>query len=92
MNGVDSVRDRVMGALLGGVIGDALGSRIESLRAPLAPDQEIQPGPVTDDTQLTFATLRAVSRAGADPAAIATEMLADFRARRLSGLGETMRP
>ena len=80
--------DRVLGALLGGAIGDALGAGVENAgRVP--PDVELVPRAVTDDTQLTFATLRAVARAGADPQAIAAEMLVDFRAGRLTGLGSS---
>jgi ADP-ribosyl-[dinitrogen reductase] hydrolase len=69
--------DAVLGCLLGGAIGDAVGGVTERGEASLS-----------DDTQLTLATCEAICETGrADPASIAASFVRWFRARRLSGLG-----
>ena len=71
--------DAVLGCLLGGAIGDALGGIGERGRSSLS-----------DDTQLTLATCEAVCEAGGfDPAALARAFVRWFRERRLSGLGSS---
>ncbi len=83
------VRDRILGCIVGGAIGDAAGSAYEGW--PEAANLNIAPDScwnLTDDTQLTLATCEAIaSTSGAEPAAIADSFLRWFRARRLSGLG-----
>lgn len=78
--------DRLRACLLGGALGDAVGSRHEgaaSVGVPLAPHQ------ITDDTQLTLATCDALIRARGtvDPAAIADAMLQRHRTGAIIGVG-----
>lgn len=69
--------EAVLGCLVGGAIGDALGGIGERGRACLS-----------DDTQLTLATCEALLGIGApDPARVADRFLAWYRGRRLVGLG-----
>lgn len=83
----DNHRDRVLGCLLGGAIGDAMGSCYENQSAPLQPNEE-QTWQLTDDTQLTLATCEAIVKARrVDPEAIADSFVRWFQERRLTGLG-----
>jgi ADP-ribosyl-[dinitrogen reductase] hydrolase len=69
--------DQILGALVGGAIGDIVGGIGE--RSVLA---------ISDDTQLTLATCEAIIEAGAvSPEVIANSFVRWFRQRRLSGLG-----
>jgi ADP-ribosyl-[dinitrogen reductase] hydrolase len=69
--------DAVLGCLLGGAIGDAIGGVGE--RGHLG---------LSDDTQLTLATCEGICEAGrVEPSAIAAAFLRWFEQRRLSGLG-----
>ena len=70
-------QDTVLGCLLGGAIGDAIGGVAERGCVGLS-----------DDTQLTLATCEAICESGvAEPAALAAAFLRWFTQRRLSGLG-----
>ena len=70
-------QDAVLGCLLGGAIGDAIGGVAERGRVGLS-----------DDTQLTLATCEAICDAGvAEPSALAAAFLRWFKQHRLSGLG-----
>ena len=68
------LEDRIVGCLLGGALGDALGSRFEGTDGA---GYAGEPGPISDDTQLTLATCDAIfANAGArgvDPATAAWE-------------------
>jgi ADP-ribosylglycohydrolase len=82
------VRDQILGCILGGAIGDALGFSQEGKRLPI----EISDGDewrLSDDTQLTLATCEAItSRNGSvDPAAIAERFAQWHRASRVTGMG-----
>jgi ADP-ribosylglycohydrolase len=81
--------DAVVGCLLGGAIGDALGAFVEGCQQiPSFADIFHQSWHLTDDTQLTLATCEAIIQAGSiSPEAIAGNMLRWFRGRRLIGLG-----
>jgi len=71
--------DAVMGCLLGGAIGDAIGGVAERGRLSLS-----------DDTQFTLATCESIVEAGrCEPAAVADAFLRWFRARRFTGLGSS---
>jgi ADP-ribosylglycohydrolase len=79
--------DRIVGCLLGGAIGDAMGGPHEGKPPPVDPCAG-GPWRLSDDTQLTLATCEAVVDAGrVDPSAIASAFLAWFRGRRLTGIG-----
>jgi ADP-ribosyl-[dinitrogen reductase] hydrolase len=79
--------ERVVGAILGGAIGDGWGGPFEGAapgRSVDVPEELV----VSDDTQLTLATCEAVIACGrVDPERIAASFSDWFRARRLSGLG-----
>ena len=73
------VRDSVLGCLLGGGLGDALGGIAERGRACLS-----------DDTQLTLATCESITAArGVDPNHLALTFRTWFEQHRLTGLGSS---
>ena len=80
--------DRVLGCLLAGALGDALGVPYEG--KPTSDEvkwpRELR---VSDDTQLTLATCEAIvaSHGLVDPAAVAKSMTRWFEQSRLTGLG-----
>ena len=95
----ETFADRVLGCVLGGAAGDALGAPFEGLWA-----RHIQPaaellagyaefegfprGQYTDDTQLTVATLRSVVRLGqVDPADVARSIARLWRSQAVVGPG-----
>jgi ADP-ribosyl-[dinitrogen reductase] hydrolase len=81
------MRERVVGMILGGAVGDGWGGPFEGSvprGAVTAPDELV----VSDDTQLTIATCEAVIECGQiDPERIAARFAAWFRSGRLRGLG-----
>src|SRR4051812_12338318 len=84
---IDS-RGRVLGCLLGGALGDALGRPYENKRPPLAAMPESQEWRLSDDTQLTLATCEAIFTFGRpDPTTIAVWFAEWHRERRFTGLG-----
>jgi ADP-ribosylglycohydrolase len=84
-----SFRDRILGCIVGGAIGDALGASFEGgVGAEVVENWRDRQWRLTDDTQLTLATCEAIAPSGsADPAVIAASFLRWFRGRRLTGLG-----
>ena len=79
--------DRIVGCLLGGAIGDAMGGPHENKPAPVNPYTGGQ-WRLSDDTQLTLATCAAIRSArSVSPAAIAAGFTAAFKARRIHGIG-----
>ncbi|QDU95998.1 ADP-ribosylglycohydrolase family protein [Lignipirellula cremea] len=84
-----SLPDRILGCLLGGALGDAIGAHYEGDPPPesYTMPTDLQ---VTDDTQLTLATCEAIVAVGeVEPASIAASFLQWFRSRRLNGLGSS---
>jgi ADP-ribosylglycohydrolase len=93
------LRDRVLGCVLGGAVGDALGAPFEGLWSHSIPDADtllsgyaeyegFPRGQYTDDTQLTIATLRSVVRLGrVDPADIARRIARLWRSQMVVGPG-----
>jgi ADP-ribosylglycohydrolase len=69
-------KDRVVGCIVGGAIGDALGGIAERRQISLS-----------DDTQLTLATCEALTVDRRSAAAVADAMLRWFRERRITGIG-----
>jgi ADP-ribosyl-[dinitrogen reductase] hydrolase len=82
--------DRILGCLLGGAIGDALGHRFEG-SGPSEVVVDAQPWRLSDDTQLTLATCEGIVEAGGriDPAVIAGRFAAWHRAQRVTGMGSS---
>ncbi|MCC9609678.1 ADP-ribosylglycohydrolase family protein [Blastopirellula sp. JC732] len=89
--------DRILGCLMGGAIGDAIGAHYEGSAPVSGTDPNESPKPmweldlcVTDDTQLTLATCEAIVQAGrVDPDTIAERFVAWFQARRITGIGSS---
>jgi ADP-ribosylglycohydrolase len=91
--------DRVIGCVLGGAVGDALGAPFEGLWARSIPDAAVllagfaefegfPRGQYTDDTQLTVATLQSVVRVrGVDPADVARSISRLWRSQAVVGPG-----
>jgi ADP-ribosylglycohydrolase len=83
--------DAILGCLIGGAMGDAIGAAAEGRRVP-PPFADLARGPwsITDDTQLTLATCEAITTAQTvDPESIAASMLRWYRRGRLTGLGSS---
>jgi ADP-ribosylglycohydrolase len=87
---------RFEGCILGGAIGDAMGSGHENMAtAPTdlyyfsgTPAQKAPVWQITDDTQLTLATIEAMTEdTKVDPESVAKAFLKRFKQRKLSGLG-----
>ena len=84
---MDFRREQILGCLLGGALGDSLGSPHETKTPPFEVGEF---GPLTDDTQLTLATCEAIEGPGLiDPGRVAARFLAWFREGRLNGLGSS---
>ncbi len=81
-----SGEDRILGCLLGGAIGDALGYAVEG--QPGVAFREPDAFSVSDDTELTLATCEALGRAGrVIPEEIGISFREWFRAGRVTGVG-----
>lgn len=82
-----SLADRVRGCLIGGVIGDALGTPFEGQPGPLKFEEQTA-WSISDDSQLTLATCESIIALGTvSPEHIAARFLDWFRARRITGMG-----
>jgi len=83
------LHDRILGCILGGAIGDYIGSPLEGRPGPVDVKVPAQ-SEITDDTQLTLATCEAIVRSGGpDPEAIALSFGDWFSQRRISGMGSS---
>ncbi len=79
---------RILGCLIGGAIGDAIGAQYEGAGRPDVVAWSGESLLTTDDTQLTLATCEAVVEAGAvDPERIADQFRRYFLQRRIRGIG-----
>ncbi|MCB9915856.1 MAG: ADP-ribosylglycohydrolase family protein [Planctomycetes bacterium] len=77
----------LVGCLLGGAVGDALGGAYEGRVGPIELDRS-RPLRPSDDTQLTLATCAAIEAGGTvTPEGVAARLLDGYRSRRFSGLG-----
>jgi ADP-ribosyl-[dinitrogen reductase] hydrolase len=94
-----NLTDRVLGCVLGGAVGDALGAPFEGLWFHCIPEasellagfaeyEGFPRGQYTDDTQLTVATLQSVVRTGQiDPGDIARSIARLWRSQAVVGPG-----
>jgi ADP-ribosyl-[dinitrogen reductase] hydrolase len=84
-----SLKDRVLGCLLGGTLGDAWGGPWEGAAGPI--DFQIPARPkVSDDTELTLATCESIMDCGrVDPEKLASHFLRWFQAGKIHGLGSS---
>jgi ADP-ribosyl-[dinitrogen reductase] hydrolase len=93
------LRDRFLGCVLGGAVGDALGAPYEGLWSDSIPAEDTllegfaefegyPRGQFTDDTQLTVATLRSILKVGdVSPAHIARSIAVLWRRQAVIGPG-----
>jgi ADP-ribosyl-[dinitrogen reductase] hydrolase len=93
------LRDRFVGCLLGGAVGDALGAPYEGMWSHTIPGEDVllqgfaefegyPRGQFTDDTQLTIATVRSIVRVGdVSPAHVARSIAALWRKQAVIGPG-----
>lgn len=80
-------KDRIIGCIVGGAIGDALGAPYEGVDPPVEIDSTVEPL-VTDDTILTLATCEAIIAEGrVVPSVIAQHCAESFRAGEVVGIG-----
>ncbi len=81
--------DRVLGCIVGGAIGDYVGSPVEGRPGPV--DAAVPThSEITDDTQLTLATCEAIVSSGAaDPETIARSFGEWFLQGRITGIGSS---
>ncbi len=81
------MREPVIGCIVGGAIGDAMGGPYEGNAGPVTIDVNDE-WRISDDTQLTLATCEAMCEDGKlSPERVAARFVAWFRARRLTGVG-----
>lgn len=81
------ISDRVLGSIVGGAIGDAMGGPYEGQFGPVVINPEV-PWFLSDDTQLTLATCEAIIETGSvSPERIAARFLVWFREGRITGIG-----
>jgi ADP-ribosylglycohydrolase len=89
VQGSTVMKNRVLGCLFGGALGDAWGGPYEGAAGPVV--FEIPPRPaLSDDTQLTLATCQSIVEfGGVNPENLASQFLRWFRERRIRGIGSS---
>jgi ADP-ribosyl-[dinitrogen reductase] hydrolase len=84
-----SLKDKLLGCIVGGAIGDAIGSYYETMTGISSVNLDVLSG-ITDDTQLTLATCESILEVGAVlPENIAKHVLRWYNSGRLVGLGSS---
>jgi len=84
-----TLHDRIRGCIIGGAIGDYIGSPFEGRPGPIDVAVPVQSA-ITDDTQLTLATCEAIMGSGEpDPDAIARRFSEWYAQRRMTGIGSS---
>jgi ADP-ribosyl-[dinitrogen reductase] hydrolase len=88
-DGTTPLKNRVLGSLLGGALGDAWGGPSEGALGITPFKIPVQPV-LSDDTQLTLATCESIIESGrADPESIAIHLLRWYRAGGVRGIGSS---
>ena len=83
------LKDKLLGCIVGGAIGDAVGSYYETMPEVASVNLDMLSG-ITDDTQLTLATCESILEVGAVlPENIAKHFLRWYNSGRLVGLGSS---
>ena len=83
------LKDKLLGCIVGGPIGDAVGSYYETMPEVASVNLDMLSG-ITDDTQLTLATCESILEVGAVlPENIAKHFLRWYNSGRLVGLGSS---
>ncbi|MBO0911787.1 MAG: ADP-ribosylglycohydrolase family protein [Acidobacteria bacterium] len=83
------MRDRVVGCLLAGALGDAWGRPREGRAGPVEFEIPRHPA-LSDDTQLTVATCESIIEAGGvEPENLAARFVGWFRTGRIRGMGSS---
>ncbi|MEW6731749.1 MAG: ADP-ribosylglycohydrolase family protein [Acidobacteriota bacterium] len=100
---IDNLKEKVMGCIIGGAVGDALGAPFEGLWSDSIPEKSIllsaysefegyPLGQYTDDTQLTLATIESIIESGfINPANIAKTIFSLFKNQAVIGPGGACR-
>jgi ADP-ribosyl-[dinitrogen reductase] hydrolase len=84
-----SLKDKLLGCIVGGAIGDAVGNYYETMTNVASVNLDVLSG-ITDDTQLTLATCESILEVGAVlPENIARHFLRWYNSGRLVGLGSS---
>jgi ADP-ribosyl-[dinitrogen reductase] hydrolase len=84
-----ALKDRVLGCLLGGALGDAWGGPLEGAAGLIEFQIPARPK-VSDDTELTLATCESIIERGrVDPENLASHFLRWYRAGRIHGMGSS---
>ena len=84
-----NIKDRLKGCLVGGAIGDSVGSYYEGQKEVTFIDFDIANG-ITDDTQLTIATCESIIETKrVSPEGISKKFLEWFNKRMFTGLGSS---
>jgi ADP-ribosyl-[dinitrogen reductase] hydrolase len=80
-------KHRILGCIIAGALGDALGGRYENIKPPIKFEVARRLN-LSDDTQLTLATCEAmIAKGHVDAASIADAFVKWYRCSRLTGLG-----
>lgn len=86
-DGPTGVRERALGCIIGGAIGDAIGGPFEGRPAPVQ-FKEHTDWSISDDSQLTLATCESIIELNhVSPEHIAQRFVHWYRARRITGMG-----
>jgi ADP-ribosylglycohydrolase len=82
-----SLAERIVGCILGGAVGDAMGGPFEGSRGPVT-YESTDVWSLSDDTQLTLATCEAIAaNRRVDPQDVADRFLVWLRGGRITGIG-----